>query len=173
MTMRIRAASAEDAADIAKVHVLAWRAAYRGVLPSDYLDSIDVRERTRVWQGLLHQQQPEGTTLVAESEAGVFGFARASRTRDDDQDATAVGEVHAIYLLPEAWGLGAGRRLLDAVLAGLNRKNFRDVTLWVLEENLRARAFYEAVGWTADGTAKRDVVGGVPVTELRYRRVLV
>lgn len=173
MTMRIRAASAEDAADIAQVHVLAWRAAYRGVLPSDYLDSIDVRERTRAWQALLHQQQPEGTTLVAESEAGVFGFARASRTRDDDQDATAVGEVHAIYLLPEAWGLGAGRRLLDAVLAGLNRKNFRDVTLWVLEENLRARAFYEAVGWTADGTTKRDVVGGVPVTELRYRRVLV
>lgn len=118
MTMRIRAASAEDAADIAKVQVLAWRAAYRGVLPSDYLDSIDVRERTRVWQAMLHQQQPEGTTLVAESEAGVFGFARASSTRDDDQDA-------------------------------------------------------RAVGWTADGTAKRDVVGGVPVTELRYRRVLV
>lgn len=81
--------------------------------------------------------------------------------------------MQAIYLLPEAWGLGAGRRLLDAVLAGLTRQNFRDVTLWVLEENLRARAFYEATGWTADGTVKRDAVAGVPVTELRYRRVLV
>jgi hypothetical protein len=135
MTMRIRVASAEDAAGIAKVHVVAWRAAYRGVLPSSYPDSIDLGERTRLWESLLHPQEPEGTTLVAESEVGVFGFARASRTRDDDQDAAAVGEVHA-------------------------------------EENLRARAFYEAVGWTADGTVKRDEVGGVPVRGLRYRRAL-
>jgi hypothetical protein len=43
------------------------------------------------------------------------------------------------------------------------------VTLWVLDTNERARRFYEARGWRADGTSKSDASRGSPVVEVRYR----
>jgi hypothetical protein len=42
----------------------------------------------------------------------------------------------------------------------------------VLDSNARARRFYEAGGWHADGAAKQDDSFGVPMTEERYRRSL-
>ena len=48
----------------------------------------------------------------------------------------------------------------------------RDATLWVLDTNAGPRRFYEALGWTTDGTRKPVEIGGRTLTEVRYRRVL-
>jgi hypothetical protein len=45
-------------------------------------------------------------------------------------------------------------------------------TLWVLQDNARARRFYSQAGWAADGAAKTDDVDGFPLLEVRYRRPL-
>ena len=42
--MRLRAASPGDAAAIAQVHVAAWHAAYRGLIPDSYLAETPVYE---------------------------------------------------------------------------------------------------------------------------------
>ena len=42
----------------------------------------------------------------------------------------------------------------------------------MLDGNDRAARFYGAAGWLADGTTKRDEIGGHPVTELRYHRLV-
>jgi RimJ/RimL family protein N-acetyltransferase len=53
---------------------------------------------------------------------------------------------------------------------------FRRATLWVIEENVEARRFYEAAGWRPDGLSKRGPMGGFPglpvVNEVRYARRL-
>jgi RimJ/RimL family protein N-acetyltransferase len=49
------------------------------------------------------------------------------------------------------------------------RESWRDATLWVLEDNPRARRFYEREGWSPDGEAKSDAFLGVRVNEVRYR----
>jgi len=77
-----------------------------------------------------------------------------------------------LNLAPEAWGKGLGRALLEAATTKLRDLGYADAVLWVLDGNTRARRFYEAAGWYADGTAKREDVGGVVVTEVRYRREL-
>jgi hypothetical protein len=61
---------------------------------------------------------------------------------------------------------------MDAALQGLAGAGFTAATLWVLESNARARRFYEACGWSADGTAKVDDSRGFPLSEVRYRRSL-
>ena len=38
--------------------------------------------------------------------------------------------------------------------------------------NARARAFYEGIGYCADGAEKLEQTGGHPLYELRYRRSL-
>jgi hypothetical protein len=42
----------------------------------------------------------------------------------------------------------------------------------VLDDNPRARRFYEREGWAPDGRTKREELLDVEITEVRYRRVL-
>jgi GNAT superfamily N-acetyltransferase len=170
--MRVRRAEVGDAAAIARVNVGSWRVAYRGLIPQDYLDRLDVEERREVWaRGLATSRWPASGTFVAEAEGGVVGFAHIGPSPDDDADP-AVGAVWAIYALATVWGTGVGRALMDASLAGLAEAGYAQATLWVLDTNARARRFYEAAGWRPDGTTQVDSTRGFPLPELRYRRPL-
>jgi len=62
--------------------------------------------------------------------------------------------LDALYVLPEAWGSGIADRLHDAGVTALRAAGVERARLWVLEENHRARRFYERRGWTADGTTR-------------------
>jgi GNAT superfamily N-acetyltransferase len=119
-----------------------------------------------VWRQLLESDRPPAGTLVAERPGhGVVGFINVAPSAD----AELVGEVRAVYVLPEHWGQGAGRLLMDAGLRRLAEAGFHEVTLWVLETNGPARRFYETRGWRADGASKRNDSRGVPLVEVRYR----
>lgn len=176
--MRVRRAGPDDAFGIAVVHVRSWQAAYRGLLPQDFLDDLDPVRRAEGWRQMLADGAADGgtgtggTVLVADGDHGVAGFAHLTASRDPDADPETVGEVTAIYLLPEFWGTGIGRRLMAESLETLRAAGFREATLWVLDTNQRARRFYEAGGWRADGAVKRETVGGATRNEARYRRPL-
>ena len=169
----VRPARAEDAGQIALVHVRSWQGAYRGLMPQSYLDGLDVAQRTRTWErALAETDNPRAGVLVADDGGSVVGFVGYFPSRDPDADPDLIGEIGAIYLLPGAWGTGIGRRLMEAALGRLAGAGFTQVTLWVLDSNDRARRFYEAGGWSADGAAKQDDSRGFPLSEVRYRRSL-
>jgi len=80
-----------------------------------------------------------------------------------------VGELYALYLLPAWWSAGVGRALMTSVLDTLRSNRYRQVVLWVLADNARARRFYERAGFTLDGgTNVLTGLGGV--LEVRYTR---
>jgi GNAT superfamily N-acetyltransferase len=169
--MSTRLARASDARAIAAVHVRSWQAAYRGLIPQDYLDSLDPDQRRAGWDRALSTADwPRRGVLVAEQADEVVGFASICPTRDDDLDPARVGEVTAIYLLSEAWGSGLGRQLMTDALAAITEAGFGEAALWVLDTNERARSFYEAGGWSADGAVKQDTRAGFTLNEVRYRR---
>ncbi len=172
--MQIRRADVADALRIAEVHVRCWKVAYRGLLPQDLLDSLDPQQRVRRWEVTLEQSSwPAGGTLVAEEADRLVGFAKLCPTRDSDQDPAAVGEVASFYVSPEVWGQGVGRALMEASSGTLVAAGFLTASLWVLDNNARAIGFYEALGWRHDGAVKDDVMGGAPIRDLRFRRILV
>jgi GNAT superfamily N-acetyltransferase len=73
---------------------------------------------------------------------------------------------------PAWWGQGVGVALHDAALGGLVTDGSTRATLWVLEHNVRGRAFWQARGWRSDGrTRQEQVVGGV-LDEVRCARDL-
>ena len=120
-----------------------------------------------MWRQIL--QRDEQTALVAEDGDGrVIGWCTVGPSRDADAD----GELWGIYVLSEAWGSGAGKALMAAGVEALRESGCREVILWVLEDNPRARRFYEREGWVLDGERKEDEFLGVAVTEVRYRRGL-
>ncbi len=94
----------------------------------------------------------------------MIGFASCGASRD----ATGEGELYAIYVLPEAWGSSAGRALLAAALEAMRTGGFATASLWVLDDNPRARRFYEREGWEHDGGRREEEILDVQISEVRY-----
>jgi ribosomal protein S18 acetylase RimI-like enzyme len=160
----IRRATVEDAEGIAAVHVRTWQAAYRHVFPPDALDAMHVEERIERWR---QNVVDPGVQVFVADEDGVVGFVTVGPSRDPDCD----GELWGIYVAPAAWGRGPDGELMRAGLESLGA-TFREAILWVLDDNPRARRFYEKHGWTLDGATKRRRHLGVDTDEVRYRIVL-
>ena len=166
--MSIRPATGNDAAGIAEVHVAAWRAAYALIVPEAVLVGLDVERRAARWRGILADLDQGSRVFVALWEGRVCGFAGIGR----DRGGLDVGELTALYVDPALWGRGIGRGLLAAAEASLAAEGFSEAVLWVLAGNQRGRAVYGRFGWTADGTETDLDFDGVPVPEVRYRKVL-
>ncbi|MDQ1712933.1 MAG: hypothetical protein QOE45_2383 [Frankiaceae bacterium] len=160
--MVIRPATAADAAEIARVQVETWRAAYPGMIAEPVLAALSVASMTARWETYF------GTAGVsvhlALVDGAAAGFVCAGPPRD--ADVAEGGEVYAIYVLPGAQRHGLGTALLDTAVRWLAG---RPGVLWVLAANAPARAFYAARGWTSDGTERAIDVGGDVVNEVRYR----
>jgi ribosomal protein S18 acetylase RimI-like enzyme len=170
--VHLRRAHESDALGIAEVHVRTWQQAYRDQLPAPFLKALSVEVRERYWANELRFLAPERRPWVAESEDGsLVGFACAGPTRDEAAPPLT-GEVYAIYVLPDCWDRGLGRNLLKHCERDLIEHGYTSAVMWVLEDNARARAFYEAAGWQTDRGVKRDELGGRDVTEVRYRIAL-
>jgi GNAT superfamily N-acetyltransferase len=165
--LRVRRATLADAAAIAEVHVRTWQSAYEHVFGAERLTGVTVEQRLPMWRQIL--QTEEQKAFVAEDEDDrIIGWCTVGPSRDDDAD----GELWGIYVLPDAWGSGAGTVLMAAGVGALRESGCREVILWVLEDNPRARRFYEREGWVLDGECKEDEFLGVAVTEVRYRLLL-
>lgn len=149
--LTIRPATAADAPAIARIHVASWREAYAGIVPTAYLEGLDVDAREQWWVELL--DRPAGRTLVSVLDQRTVGFAHLGPASDEDAEPGDL-QLYSIYLDPETWGRGVARDLLRAVLA----------------DNERARRFYRRHGFEPDGVEKIEEIGGAPLTEVRYRR---
>lgn len=167
----IRVAAVEDAPAMGEIHVRAWRAAYRGIMPGDYLDELRAEDRSDLWRRVIEAGRPAARRVVIESSGEVVGFAAYGVERGTIGDP-AVGELYAINIDPENWRKGFGRVMLRHVTTELSDLGFSAAVLWVVSENARARRFYELAGWQPDGTERVDTLQGVTVNEVRYVRTL-
>lgn len=178
MTIEVRRAVPGDARWMGSIHVAAWRAAYRGVMPDEYLDGLDEQEIAAVWRERLvsglSDRAPAGvasSTLVAELDGRVVAMAAVGPDRSHPDDAST-GELWMLNADPAAWGTGAAVALHRVACDELAARGYGGAALWVVEENARARRFYEREGWTDDGETKTELIGGAVVSEHRYRRPL-
>ncbi|MFI9810235.1 GNAT family N-acetyltransferase [Streptomyces sp. NPDC052301] len=167
--MQTRQAWPDDAAAVAAVYVRSWQAAFSGLVPQHYLDAMTPGREEPEWKARITEARwPSSGVLVAETEAGIVGLAGFGPS----EVAPAIAEIGTLYAVPEVWGAGIGKQLMQATMATLEQADYAQATLWVLEDNERARRFYEAAGWRADGAVVEDTTGGASLSKLRYRRTL-
>jgi ribosomal protein S18 acetylase RimI-like enzyme len=166
--MSVRDAVPEDAEAIAHVHVRTWQGAYGHVFPADGLAGISVERRVEGWRRLITELAPRSHVVVAEDDDRICGFASGGPAEED----SALGELYAIYVLPDAWGRGHGRALAEEVARRLRDGGFGEAVLWVLEDNPRTRRFYERAGWRLDGERRQQTFLGTRVSVVRYRLAL-
>lgn len=164
--MIIRRATIHDSHNIAHVHVSAWQEAYRGIVPSTYLDGLSVSDREARWNEFFDCGASE--ILVADEASDIVGFSAYGATRDDDA-ADGTGEIYAIYVAPSRWSTGVGHALWAQSRQGLMDLGYSRVTLWVLTANERAIRFYERAGFQLCADSETIIDIGVDsFPEVRY-----
>ncbi|MEU6305016.1 GNAT family N-acetyltransferase [Streptomyces chartreusis] len=167
--MQTRHARPGDAAAVAGVHVRSWQVAFSGLVPQHYLDAMAPSREEPAWKTRIAAARwPASGVLVAETEAGIVGFAGVGPS----EGTPAIAEIGTLYAEPEVWGTGIGKQLMLATMATLESADYTQAILWVLEDNDRARRFYEVSGWRADGAVAEDTTGGASLRKLRYHRAL-
>lgn len=176
MTIEIRSATKADADGITDVQVSSWRAGYAHVFPESVLYADDF-ESTRRNFWTLWRFAPGHRVAVAVDRTGegehIVGFSSYGPERERARGFTGRGEVWALYLDPERWGTGLADELLEHTETRLKAEGFDSAVLWVLDDNPRARRFYERFGWTPSGIeADFDVYCDVNVPEVEYRKEL-
>jgi ribosomal protein S18 acetylase RimI-like enzyme len=159
----VRRADIEDAAAIARVHVESWQTTYRGLLPDEFLDSLDAPRYTERWLRSLADEAVR--VYVAEDGHKVVAFASGGRERAGEGAYEA--ELYAIYVLEKAQRQGHGKALVRAVIGGLREMGFGDMIVWVLRDNSPARAFYERLGGIYVRT-QPVTIGSVVLPEVAY-----
>lgn len=153
----------DDPMAVSRVYEESWKTAYRGILPDEYLDSIPIGH----WM-TARTAGPTDRTLLLLDGADVIGVSTVCRSRFPDWPDW--GEVVSLYLRPAYMDQGHGGPLLEAAVQALRQQGFDRVFLWVLEENARARHFYEKHGFACSGAAMETELGGKTVREVQYIR---
>ena len=170
MEVVVRTAARDDADAIADINVAAWRAGYAHLLPESilYADDFDEVRRSnwRRWRF-----GPGMRISVAEDEsANIVGYAMYGPERARARGFTGRGEIWAFYVEPDAWGTGAADALMAHAEYRLHTEAFPTAVLWVLEDNPRARRFYERHGWSPTGIGGTIDIREVTLPEVEYRK---
>lgn len=166
--MIIRPATPDDALAIARVEVTTWQIAYRDIMPHAFLRALSVESQTQQWRSNLikHGVGGQKRVLIAHDGADIIGFVRVGTV----QEHHPIGLIFLLYVLPTFWKHGVGTALMQGAMYELRDLGHDIATLWVLQDNARARCFYERLGWQHDGRTTVDDYGGVSLQALCYQR---
>jgi GNAT superfamily N-acetyltransferase len=164
----VRAATEDDAARLAEVHIAAWRATYRGVMTDEYLDGLDVGRAASAWRRNILGPSEGTIHLVVQNGNEVVGFAILGPALGGSDAGS--GQLHAINVHPDWWAQGAGSVLFAAAEQKLMDLGYDRAFLWVEKGNNRAISFYSNRHWLDDGATLEDTRFDPPVAENRHSR---
>ena len=150
----------DDLFVISNIYESSWKHAYKNIIPQEYLDSIPAGR----WAGTITKGGK--ISLVVTENEQIIGTASICRSRWDK--FKEYGEIVSIYFLPEYIRKGFGRHLLKRCVDELNKMGFDKILLWVLEENIPARKFYEKNGFIFSDEYMDDNIGGKDLREVMY-----
>jgi GNAT superfamily N-acetyltransferase len=97
--------------------------------------------QTARWRAAIANR--ELVLVAVNGQHGIVGMASMGPARD--RELGFDGEVFTLYVDPDFFGRGVGRRLLNGAFAELRKRGFRSCVIWAHAKN-NARYFYEAMG---------------------------
>jgi RimJ/RimL family protein N-acetyltransferase len=155
-----REAAPADLLDLARLERDANLAALGHVFPPDEhpFPFDDVLAR---WRLVL--DDPAAVVLVEDGPDG-RGLAALAAYDDDTLRHVAVDPRH--------WGEGLATAAIETAMHAMEQRGTAVASLWVLEENHRARRLYDYLGWRPTDDVRAAPWPPHPV-EVRYTRLLV
>ena len=166
-TFHVREANQNDVLGMAKVRVETWRAAYKGIIPDDFLEGLSYQTVTERWSDTFWEERNSAfAVFVAENEEEeIIGIAICGP--EQSQDAVYQSEIYVLYVLPQYQNQGIGRKLVAACIQHLvHNSKIKSLLIWVIAEN-PYRRFYESLGGKAV-REKTQEIGGKLIKEIGY-----
>lgn len=143
-----------------EIYTLSWQKGYQGIIPQKYLDELSPDN----WVPKLGN--PLCQNFILKDNDRYVAVSSISPARDEKMKGW--GEIISLYVLPKYFRKGYGKVLFSYVTDRLRADGFEKIYLWALEENHRARAFYEAMGFVQNGDTTMLTIEGKDLMEVRY-----
>ena len=140
----LRDARVEDAAAIGALHARVWAETYRDLATPEALARLDAARRAAGWRAVLSDADAPTDLIVAESVTRIIGFTAVGPGGHDV--FAGRGEIKQLYVDQAHQGGGLGRLLMQAAARRLAKRGFTSCALAVVEDNDRAKKFYERLG---------------------------
>lgn len=163
----IRLAVPADATDMAEVHMCSWDAAYKDIIPAEY-----IRKKNATRPDLYKRVITEANknTYVIQHNGKTIGIMKVASPMDTDVGVDFY-ELHYIYLHPDYFRQGIGTRAIEYAFDIARSLGKRYMTVWVLAENKNTINFYEKCGFKVDGISSERDFGKI-LKSIRMRRAL-
>ena len=151
MKTAIRKVRQGDENTLASIQTESWKAAFAGILDAETLAKYtDINRAVAMYRNLLDNSIGNGYILLVDGKPHCIAYWDAAR----DAEFAGKAELICIHSLPDNWHKGYGTRMMDRVLKDIREAGYSEAVLWVFRNNIRARAFYEAEGFTMTGISK-------------------
>lgn len=169
--------------DMSLLHALGWRTAYRDSIPAGYMAQEITDSR---WTAVFRKNYEEGIyhgLLLYDGDrplcCATYGPARVDTAAGgtictfSSPDLGHWGELVSLYGHPDHWGKGYGSIVMEEVFRRLEEAGYPGCFLYVLQENDRARRFYEKHGFSWDGHSLGvSLMPEITLIDLRYCKKL-
>lgn len=104
------------------------------------------------WTAAIERDQ----VLVVEIDGVISGVGHLGVLADQPEE----GHIYALYLTPEATGMGVGAKIANLLLDYARSKGVKVVRLY---STITAHKFYQRLGFVDEGEMQTMMIGGNPV----------
>lgn len=149
----------------AYIQTESWKSAFKDILPPEELQRCtQIEKATAMYQKLFENQIGNGYLLRVNGTPHCIAWWDVTR----EKDMPGYAELICIHSLQDKWRKGYGSKMMERVLDDIKVAGYKKVMLWVFEENIRARKFYEAKGFFTEEKKKPNIIP----YEIMYERDL-
>jgi len=159
----IRKANSNESSRIADIQIFGWRNAYRGIIDDEILfKRLNIEKKSQMVRNVIEEGIEEW--YVFEEDNIIKGMMIIGNSRDEDKEEAF--ELWAIYIDPLMMRMGIGKQMIEYCENIGRERKYKENILWVLEENIIGRNFYEKNGYEVDGIKKK--IERLNAIEIRY-----
>lgn len=158
----VQRATKADITAVSQILSQAWKAAFGDFFSLDELNQIASEERFfSILENVMGGNKGELRVALLDSTpvGQVFWVSDPKR---------AETEIISLFTLPQVWGKGVGKRLLLQAEAEIQNGL---IGLWTFQKNVRARSFYEKMGYTLSTNIRKSEFAGL--LEVQYTKRIV
>ena len=172
--MKIRPATLDDCTEISSLHYASFKKAGEGNFPIDYLNELTIETFLSRWQSRMTDNT---LTLVAEEDGKILGVLTAINFDSENAGKNKALELRYFYVHVDHWRKGIGTKIAIAMADILIEAGYKSIYGSVLRDDLRANAFYAALGaeatrskpiWIPLGTTPESYPGGSYAESIDY-----
>ena len=156
-----------DLEAIAKLHMLSWQTAYRGLIPDELLVPGNLEKAVEGWRS-THRSYPDNLSVAETSDGRIVGFCCAGPVVDAQKNAPFEFEIYGLHVDPNFHRKGIGSLIIAGVSNRMASLGIEGLIVWTLENLIQSRRFYEKCGgsvvktgvWTPRGHRLNEVAYG-------------